>query len=158
MNFITSLTLAIALLGAVLGIINTVYSLNRDRIVLKVIPKWVITPNGKYIGIEAINLSYIAVGIDEVGFSLTRRVKWRSSLRLPILNPVVTNGGKFPEKLEPMFSITLIETRPILESKEFKEVKSAYARISCGLIFNGSIRALKQAAYSSKQQHIDDNV
>jgi len=158
MNFITILTLVIAVVGAVLGVINTAHSLNSDRIILKVIPEWLITPEGRHIGIEIINLSYITVGIDEVGFSLTRRVKGRSSLRLVLPNPIVTDGGKFPRKLEPRFSITLMSSDQIWKSKEFKEVKFAYVRTSCGLFFKGSSGALKQAVLMSEQQDLENGV
>lgn len=155
MNFITSITLAIAVLGAVLGIINTIHSLNRDRILLKIIPKWIIVPSGRYLGIEIVNLSYIAVVVEEVGFSLTRTIKGE---RIPLLNPVVLDGGPFPRRLEPRYSMTVVASKELLKSKEFRRIKFAYAGTSCGLIFKGNSGALRQAVHDCRMKDKGSNV
>jgi hypothetical protein len=76
------LTIGCAALGAVLGIINTVTSLNQRRVKLRVIPKIGVRdesgvflhrrellPNGAP-AIEVINLSAFPVTIAEAGFTL----------------------------------------------------------------------------------------
>jgi len=154
MNLITGVTLGIALVGAVLGVINTVHSLNRDRIILRVIPQWMIMPNALLLGVEIVNLSYIAVGIEETGFSLSKRKRGE---RIPFMNPVVLDGGAFQRVLQPRSSMTVFVPQQIPISEEFKNVKCAYVRTSCGLIFRGSSRALKQAVHEAKMKNRGSN-
>jgi len=174
MNFITSMTLAIAVLGAVLGIINTIHSLNRDRILLKVIPEWVV-PKGhdeRDLGIRVINLSYIAVSVEEIGFEIKGE-------KIPLFDPsfeevevplfdsgvslsrAALGERMFPKRLEPRTSMTVTvpgEVLKSLKSEEFKKIKIAYAITNCGLIFKGSSGALRQAVYDDRIKDRGSNV
>jgi len=165
MNLITGVTLGIALVGVVLGIINTIHSLNRDRIILRVIPVRVLTPGlslREDLGVQIINLSYIPVVVSVVGFSLSKRSffpsKGKKDKRIPFINPVVLEGGAFPRVLNPGFLMTILVPEQILKSEKFKSVKFAYARTSCGLIFKGNNRVLMQAIYNAKIKDSSNNV
>ena len=71
MTLTQAVTLAIALLGAVLGVINTWHALDKNRVKLKVVPKIAMTlgRSGSAVGfcIEITNLSAFAVTVDEAG-------------------------------------------------------------------------------------------
>lgn len=74
MTVINGITLALALLGAVLGIINTWHSLDKSRVKLRVRPKHAI-PFGVMderltFCIEITNLSAFAITVEEAGVSL----------------------------------------------------------------------------------------
>jgi len=159
MNLITGITLGIALVGVVLSVINTKHLLNRDRIILRVTPQWLRTPEGEplSLGVEIINLSYIAVGIEEIGFFLSRR---RNSKKILLTDIIPTNEApfSFPYVLQSRSSMTVAVPGYILISKELKDVKCAYARTSCGLIFRGNSGALKQAVYKAKRKDSDTKV
>ncbi len=114
MNWIESTTLAVALLGAVLGIINTWHSLKRGRVMLRVTPKLSIVDERRGIAlsrthgrefrddakeclsIEVVNLSAFPVTISEVGFGHYHAKKTRQYLFAPRL----TDGGALPKRLE----------------------------------------------------------
>jgi len=66
------LTIAAALLGAVLGVMNTWNAIDQRRVRLRVRPSHAITvPDGALkFCVEVLNLSAFAVTITEVGFSL----------------------------------------------------------------------------------------
>ena len=60
------LTLLIAVLGAVLGIINTVHDMNRDRVRLRVRDRGWVNQGGQGWAVEVVNLSAFEVTIDKV--------------------------------------------------------------------------------------------
>ena len=158
MNLITGITLCIALVGAVLGVINTVHSLNRDRIILRVIPEWTDeSSNRLFLRVKVINLSHIAVSIEEIGFFLSRR---RNSKKIPLTDIIPTDESpfSFPYMLQPKFSVPIIVSDEIIASKEFKDVKYAYARTSDGSTFKENSSALKQAVNEAKRKNNDTEV
>jgi hypothetical protein len=71
-------TLSIAAVGAVLGIINTRQAMDQQRVKLRVVPKWVLfpmeePPNDEAGCVEVVNLSAFPVTLQEVGFTLRER-------------------------------------------------------------------------------------
>lgn len=145
-----SVTLSLAVLGAVLGIINTIHALQKDKIKLKVKPKWVILPQApglKHIGVEVINLGFIPVTISEIGF----KISYFTDKRLVLPNPVLLDGGDFPRRLEPRssFSIYILD---ILDDPNFHKSKYAYAKTDCEKIFKGKSPAFKQAIRMNKSK------
>ena|SRR5665213_2429941 len=105
MTLISAVTLAVAIVGAVLGILNTWKAYDRDRPKLRVIPKHAI-PVGAAdprltFRIEVVNLSAFALTVNEVGvfYSGTGR-------RGAILQPVLHDDGSWPRRLEPRSSVT----------------------------------------------------
>lgn len=142
-TIVQAITLSIAVVGAVLGIINTWHSLDVSRVKLKVRPAHAI-PVGAVIPaltfcIEVTNLSTFAVTVCDVGvfYHGTDR-------RGSFVNPFLLDGGKWPRRLEPRSSVTVYGERP--ESLPNQRIKCAYARTQCGVTETGTSPALKQIA------------
>ncbi|MBW8851343.1 MAG: hypothetical protein JF600_11225 [Xanthomonadales bacterium] len=73
-SFFQAITLAVAAVGAVLGIINTWHTIDKNQVKLKVVPKHAI-PYGAMdhrlrMCIEVTNLSSFPITIEEVGVFL----------------------------------------------------------------------------------------
>lgn len=143
LTIIQGITLAIAVLGAVLGVINTLHALDKSRVKLLVRPK-----NAFALGranpeltfcIEIINLSAFAVTVEDVGF-LFRGTEWRGSL----IHPIIMDGGKWPRRLEPRSSVTIHCQTP--SAKPGTKIKCAYAKTQCGYTKTGTTPALKEIA------------
>jgi hypothetical protein len=143
-TFAQALTLSIAVIGAVLGIINTWQNLDKSRLKLKVTPAHAI-PIGDVdprltFCIEVANLSTFPVSICDVGV-FYRGTKWRGS----IIQPVFSDGGIWPKRLEPRSSITVYSQTP--EPFQGHKVRCAYASTQCGYTKTGNSPALKQIAH-----------
>jgi hypothetical protein len=63
-------TLGLAGLGAVLGVMNTWQAMSRERLRLRVRPMQIVSGGGLSFGIEVVNLSSFPVTVEEVGFTL----------------------------------------------------------------------------------------
>ena len=140
MTVINGITLALALLGAVLGIINTWHSLDKSRVKLRVRPKHAI-PFGAMderltFCIEITNLSAFAITVEEAGVSLRA-----SDQRLAYTNPVLIDIGDWPRRLEPRTSVTIYGRAP---STDGPRLKCAYATTACGVTREGTSPAFKQ--------------
>ena len=137
-----AITLAVAVLGAVLGIINTWHGLSRSRVKLKVVPAHAI-PIGDVdpsinFSIEVTNLSEFAVTIREVGL-FYEGTKIRRALV-----PIILDGGNWPRRLEPRTSVTGYGRAP--HTTAGPKIRCAYARTDCGRTKTGNSPALKQIA------------
>ena len=145
-SFADGVTLSIAVLGAVLGIMNTWRSIDRDRVKLKVVPKQA-TPMSQYgIGqstlcIDVTNFSTFPIVITEVGL-----LYQGTPTRGAIINPIVIDGGSFPRKLEPRTSITVYTHPDALNDHHGYMIKCAYARTDCGVMKKGNSKALEAMA------------
>ena len=145
-SFADGVTLSIAVLGAVLGIMNTWRSIDRDRVKLKVVPKQA-TPMNQYgIGqstlcIDVTNFSTFPIVINEVGL-----LYQGTSKRGAIINPIVIDGGSFPRKLEPRTSITVYTHPEALNDHHGYMIKGAYAKTDCGVMKKGNSKALEAMA------------
>lgn len=140
---VQAITFSIAVLGAVLGVINTWIGLDKSRVKLRVAPAHAIPvgsadPRLRF-SLTITNLSAFAVTIDEAGV-LYRRSNKRGSLT----QPVFADGGTWPKRLEPRSSITLYSQQP--GSDDGRRIKSAYARTACGVTKTGNSPALRQIA------------
>jgi len=93
------LTLGIAVLGAVLGVMNTAFALWRDWVRIRVTVSWVGAgmSSNPPIAVNVVNRSYLAVTIVEVGFF------WRDDKRCTLMhfddNDSAVAGG-IPCRLE----------------------------------------------------------
>ncbi len=109
---VEAITLAIAVLGAVLGLLNTWHQLDRSRVKLRVRPKHAISIGGVLQGvdfcIEVTNLSAFEVTISEAGL-LYRGTDARGCMTAP---PILIDGGKWPRRLPPRSSVTVYGHRP----------------------------------------------
>lgn len=105
-NIAQVVTLSVAILGAVLGIVNTWQNLDRSRLKLKVIPKRAI-PVGAVdrrltFCVEVINLGSFPVTLCDVGVFYTG-----TKARGCITSPMLVDGGGWPRRLEPRSSVTV---------------------------------------------------
>lgn len=138
------LTLSLALLGAVLGVLNTWKAYDKDRPKLRVIPKRAIPVGGAdprlTFCIEVINLSGFALTVCEVG------VLHRGTERRTVcLKPVFTDGGAWPRRLEPRAAFSAYFDWTSIDARTHS-IRCAYAMTECGLIFEGSSPAMRQLA------------
>jgi hypothetical protein len=140
---VQAITLAIAVLGAVLGIINTWHGLDKSRVKFKVVPAHAIPVGGMNTAldfcIEVTNLSTFAVTVDDVGVFYHG-----TDSRGSIVQPVLIDGGAWPRRLEPRSSVSVYFQRPI--STPDHQIRCAYARTACGVTKTGTSGALKQVA------------
>jgi hypothetical protein len=94
-----AITLAVAFLGAVLGIINTWHGLDKSKVKLKVQPAHAIPYGGADpaigLSIQVINLSAFAVTIEEVG------MLYHGKSSRGVLRPILLDGGNWPRRLAP---------------------------------------------------------
>ena len=136
-------TLSCAVIGAVLGILNTWNGLNQRRVKLKVLPKVAYPINhtgefGRKMGcIEVTNLSAFAFTISDVGFTINGDP--RKKKRAAIIRPILHDGGAWPRRLDPRSSVTVYFDL----SRLAKEIHKAYAITDCGEVAYGESPALK---------------
>jgi hypothetical protein len=147
-NTLQPLTLSLAVLGAVLGIINTWHGLDKSRLKLKVTPKHAIPVGGtdpriKFC-IEVTNLSAFAVTIEDVGIFYSGTKK-----RGSIVTPFLADGGSWPRRLEPRSSVTVYSQQPTSEPGH--KITKAYATTQCGYTRTGTTPALKQIAMEAER-------
>lgn len=130
------------ILGTVLGIINTLHQLNKNKIRLKVAPIHAF-PGGALanssitFGIEVVNLSDFATTISDIGFLLKN--KNRATL---FAIDSIDMPSKLPVRLKPRESYTKyfnIEQIGLSKQTEF-----AYVATQCGELVTGTSGALKQ--------------
>ena len=147
MTIIQIVTFSIAVLGAVLGIINTWYNLDKNRVKLKVTPAHAIPVGGiderlKFC-VQITNLSSFPLTISDAGVFFTG-----TNSRGSIINPVFSDGGNWPKKLEPRTSVSVYSQIP--EAPAGHKIKCAYAITQCGEVCTGTSGALKQIAYEQR--------
>lgn len=153
-----AITLAIAVVGAVLGIINTWYQFLSDRVLLRVQPKAaILLPNGSLLRakfdsifemsrdivlcIEVVNLSRFPVTVSEVGLVQN---KISDKERMTLTMPIVFDDGPWPRRLESRTSVTVYFHAKLAFEKGIVKARKAYARTACGKAFYGKSPALKQ--------------
>lgn len=143
MSLVAAITLAIAFLGAVLGVINTWHAIDRKRVKIRVRPKHAISVGAAdpriTFCIEITNLSEFAVTVDEAGV-FYKGIDSRGAYTRPIL----IDGKSWPRRLEPRSSVTVYGQPP--EPKPGHPLKCAYARTECGVTRTGVSPAFKQLA------------
>jgi hypothetical protein len=137
-------TFAIALLGAVLGLINTWHNLDKKRLKLKVNPMHTIPVGGVdpslTFGISIVNLSDFPVVVSDAGVLVKE-----TGNSMCIVNPVFANGATgsdWPQRIESRASITVYSQMP--KPPEGKNYGLAYANTQCGEMVKGNSNALKQ--------------
>ena len=133
-------TLAIAILGAVLGLYNSWNGYQDRKVRLRVVPKWSIAQDWSGMGIEVVNFSTFAVTIVEVGFTIGRG---RGALprRIPIPNGNIVHATALPAKLERRDVYSTIFN---LDGLAKHDIRRAYAITASGELATGTSGALKQ--------------
>ncbi|MFC5498155.1 hypothetical protein ACFPOE_11465 [Caenimonas terrae] len=142
-NWLQLATLAIALIGAVLGLINTWRALSNDRVRVRVTPSWNLFNTGQEsIGIEVVNLSSFAVTVTSIGF--TKRGTGEHAM---IVRPMLSSGDGLPKRLEPRTSFTAFAMPDALESISGK-LDRAYVNTGCGLRITSKRKPLEVALHN----------
>ena len=140
---IQTVTFGIAVLGAVLGILNTWHNLDKMRLKLKVVPAHAMPVGGVdprlRFCISVTNLSAFPVTIDEVGVRYHR-----SMSRGALISPATMDEGRWPRRLESRSSVTVYSQLP--DSSDGLRIRCAYARTECGHTKEGTSPALRQIA------------
>jgi len=149
---ISAITLAIAVLGAVLGVINTWKSIDRDKVKLRVVPKHAIPvgmPDDRdRLCIDVTNLSTFPVTISEVGI-LFKGTEEKGAL----IQPIIYDGGPFPRRLDARSSFTVYFSPEATLKEAFRVTRCAYARTDCGVQATGTSGALKQMVRDARKAH-----
>ncbi|NHZ66030.1 hypothetical protein [Massilia genomosp. 1] len=138
-----AITLAVAFVGAVLGIINTWAGLDKSRVKLIVstahlVPVGNADPRLRF-SITITNLSAFPVTLIDAGVFYHG-----TSERGSFVMPIFSDGGNWPKKLEPRTSVAIYAERP--RPNGVHRIKTAYARTACGVTKTGGGKALKQIA------------
>jgi hypothetical protein len=140
MTWSAAITLSIAVLGAVLGLLNTWNGINDRRVRLRVVPKWSISPGFNGLAIEVVNLSAFPITVSEIGFTIGRS---RGPLprRAPIPPQKFVDQTRLPVRLErhQSFSGTFH-----VDGLENLDISKAYALTTSGVIAFGKSPALRQ--------------
>lgn len=137
MNITEIITLSIACIGALLGIINTYVSLRKDKVRLKITPMWVTDLFHTEIGIKIINLSQFPIVIENVGFTLSTKQS------LYIMEYFLASGS-LPQEIKSRDNIQINILLGTIAQEEFRKVRKAFVNTADGSIFYGKSSALKQ--------------
>ncbi|TAK99755.1 MAG: hypothetical protein EPO07_10575 [Verrucomicrobia bacterium] len=146
-------TLVIAVVGAVLGLLNTWRGFERDRVKLKVIPKSAICSYGPAgmvtrLCIEVINMSYIPVTVSQIGYCLSDPPK-----HFLAFIPEFFHGEKMPVRLEPREAVTAYVPVGLENDPQFANVTKAFAKTACGRTFESLTPSLKSYIASVRKAH-----
>ncbi len=144
MNEITlfqAITLAVAVIGAALGLINTWHMIDRTQVKLRVsLGRAMLIgggiEGGPDIGIEVTNLSSFPVTLSEVGVNYKG-----TNERGVFIQPLFADHGVMPRRLEPRSSITAYGNTP--DPIPGHPIRCAYAKTQCGVVGTGVSPALK---------------
>lgn len=143
MSIVQAITLAIAVLGAVLGVINTWHALDKTRVKLRVRPMEAIPVGGAdpnlTFCIEITNLSSFAVTVHDVGVFYKG-----TTSRGSYTHPVLIDGKGWPRRLEPRSSVTVYGLPP--NTRPGRPLDTAYARTECGVTRTGTSPFFKALA------------
>lgn len=138
MDWINGITLAIALLGAVLGILNTWIVIDQRRVRLRVSPAYALAPGTVGFLIQVTNLSAFPMTVTEVGFTLP------SNKRAVITDPMFMDGKGWPRRLEAREPVTTYFDPTTLPKGQMNVLGKAYAHTACGEWAYGTSPALQQ--------------
>lgn len=135
-------TLAIALLGALLGLLNTWQVFDKKRVKIHVVPKHAIPvgrvdPRIKFC-IEITNLSDFEITVVEVGVFFKGTTQ-----RGAFIRPILLDSSGWPRRLAPRASVTVYGHSP--ENSEYP-LKCVYATTACGVTKTGKSPAFEQMA------------
>ncbi|WP_395008569.1 hypothetical protein [Undibacterium sp.] len=137
-TLLQAITLAVAAVGAVLGIINTWRAIDNDRVKLLITPVWRIHDVGDdYIVARVINRSSFDVTIVDVGFNF-----WFSGKHAQAF-PGGGFGKSLPYKLEARTSAIFYLIASTSVDKRIWRISGVYVHTDCGLKFNRTNAVLR---------------
>lgn len=144
LSILSGITLSLAVLGAVLGIINTFHALGRDKVRLRVVPKAAFPVGGHgsrkaRLCIEVTNMSWFPVTINKVGV-----LYHGTDAHGALVQPLMLDGGAFPRRLESRSSFTVYADPNALVDREGPQIRCAFAKTDCGVLIEGDSPAFQQ--------------
>lgn len=131
-GWLSIVSIILASIGALLGIINTSYLLFKDKVRLELRIRSALFSRGPYISddfvycLEVINMGFIPVTVSEVGFLLPGG----DGNRIPFLLQQLP-GAKLPYRLEPRTSVTVYATEQETEGIRSNNCKKAFVDTDC---------------------------
>ena len=132
-------TLAIALIGAALGIFNTVRSVFRDKPRLRVCAKRFVTSNGDDgLCVEVVNCGAISVSVIQVGLDVS---KPRGHIFL--FDPLPIGVQNFPHLLQPGTKMDVYLGGRAQQHPSLRQATRPFARTATGGTFRGGRRAVR---------------
>jgi len=135
-----SITLAVALLGALLGIINLVLSVFRERVRLRILPQEYFTSHGDQgLCFDVVNCGFTPVTITMVGLS----IQGGKMFQVPT--------GELPKRLEPRTALTIYWPPGASQNPCLADGRQAVVRTACGRSFRGNSPALKARIETAKK-------
>lgn len=136
-------TFGLAVLGAVLGLINTWHAVDKSRVKLRVRPSHAIPFGGAderlKFAVEVTNLSAFPITISDVGVFFEG-----TNQRVLLADGVFSDNMRLPHRLESRSSFSVYSQIPYLKTRH--RLKSAYATTQCGVTRTGTSPALRQIA------------
>lgn len=132
MTWQESITLAVAITGAVLGIVNFWRATDLDRVRLKVIPQIYISADGlEGICVQVVNLSAFPITLSQVGFTLPDKQIYIGAWDWTRLNEPL------PKRMEPRTAFTFYFRPGTFEDSRLAFARNAFAKTACGSEFTG---------------------
>lgn len=137
-SWIKYLTISLAATGTILGVINTVYLLFKDRVRVKVRIRKAFFVNvspsqdGKdVLIIEVTNLGFIPVTISEAAFLLPDS----SGRKIPLIGHNTPMGIQLPHRLEPRTSLSIYSSMQETEAIIQQDCKKGFVKTDCRRTF-----------------------
>ena len=120
------------IVGVVLGVVNTVHIVAVDKIRLRVIPEYAITPYGEGFVVEVQNLSYMPITVKNMGILLSNGQTMAIGISL-------LNANRLPKRIPVRESVTFSIVLPVTGFPAYKvDVKTGG-----GLTFKGTSNVFK---------------
>lgn len=143
-----AVTLAIAVLGAVLGFINTWMKMSENRIKASVRGRMIIPVGDGVVGverlcIEVVNLGPVPFTVNMVGAKIRTTAKNKF---IAIKNPMATGpAAKLPRRLEQREAVAAFANPGALTAERLQNIRYFCARTDCGVTIKGSVKALRNS-------------
>ena len=146
-----SITLAIAVLGAALGVLNFIRAVSRDKVQIKIKPScYVMAPPGmepiQGMAVDVINLGFIPVTISNAYVQMKDK-------SLMADTKITTNlgKGKIPVRLEARESTTFYFSPELNRDKRLLDAKCILVKTACGKKLKKSNRVFKSWVSSREE-------
>lgn len=151
-----TITLIIAVVGAVTGILGLVFNFlntwrafDRDKVKVKVVPKLSMFFVGgeRYdcLSIEVINMGFVPVTISRIVLPIDSKLELHFKQH-------PQHRVSLPARLEPRESLTIMATPDLQSDEKFSLVFCARASTACGRHFDGTSPALKGMVKKAKPE------
>jgi len=134
-------TLVIAIVGALLGIINTIKALRKDTMRVKILPSWETDFSLTQLSVNVINLSQFPITIENVGFKINRK---QILYIWDIRTESKENDGYLPQEINPRNKLKIPISLRVVADSNFRNVKKVIIITADGRKFYGTSPALKQ--------------